>query len=93
MKKRRKSGAMFWKLLLFITVLHGLTCVTMSYLLAWAGHEQVVEMVSQTVVTEIIAPLVVGLTTRTIENIFEKNRLSFSTPLDSIEQVEFEREL
>lgn len=39
--------------------------------------------VSSTIVKEIVAPLVVYLGTNTIMNIFEKNKLSFSVPINS----------
>ncbi len=80
-KKRKRPGGVFFKSLVSIVVLHGMACVTMSYLLAWMEHTQVVETVSSTIITEIVAPIIVYGFTKTIENIFEKNRLSFSEPV------------
>lgn len=80
-KKRKRPRGAFFKMLISIVVLHGMSCVTMSYLLAWMEHTQVVETVSSTIITEIVAPIIVYGFTKTVENIFEKNRLSFSEPV------------
>ena len=63
-------------------LIHGMILTSLSYLLASAGMDPVVD-VSSTIVREIVAPLVVYLGTNMIMNIFEKNKLSFSVPLDS----------
>ncbi len=81
-KRKKKSGGRFFKLLVSAVVLHGAACVSMSYALAWMEHTQVVEGVSSTIITEIVAPIVVYGFTKTVENIFEKNRLKFSEPID-----------
>ena len=83
MRDKRRKGGRFFKALVAAVVLHGVFCVTMSYVLAWTEHMQVVEGLSSTIVTEIIAPLVVYGITKTVENVFQKNRLSFSTPIDA----------
>ena len=54
----------------------------MSYALAWQEHSQVVEGVSSTIITEIVAPIIIYGFTKTIENIFQKNELAFSRPID-----------
>lgn len=81
MTKKGKRTGVFFKGLVSMVVLHGMSCVTMSYLLAWMEHTQVVETVSSTIITEIVAPIVVYGFTKTVENIFEKNRLAFSEPV------------
>ena len=63
-------------------LVHGMILTSLSYLLASAGLDPVVD-VSSTIVREIVAPLIVYLGTNMIMNIFEKNKLSFSVPLDS----------
>lgn len=77
----KKIGKIFWKALLILIEIHGMACVTMSYILAWTNHEQVVDSVSQSIVSEILAPFVAGMITKTVENVFEKNTLSFSRPI------------
>ncbi len=59
---------------------HGLVMVTMSYVLAWYEKDAVVD-VSTTLITEIVAPLCLYMGTNCIMNIFEKNELSFSKPM------------
>lgn len=91
-RKKRPSGR-FFKLLVSLVVLHGMICVSMSYALAWMEHTQVVEGVSSTIITEIVAPIIVYGATKTIENIFEKNRLKFSEPIEQeVAPVQSERE-
>ena len=87
-RERKRKAGRFFKWLTGLVVGHGMICVSMSYILAWTEHTQVVEGVSTTIVTEIIAPVIVYGATKTIENIFQKNRLSFSTPLEAEEKVD-----
>ena len=61
---------------------YGMILTSCSYVLSWIGMDPVVD-VSSTIVKEIVAPLVVYLGTNTIMNIFEKNKLSFSVPINS----------
>lgn len=63
-----------------IVLAHGLIMVTMSYVLAWFGKDSV-DSVSITLITEIVAPLCLYMGTNCIMNIFEKNELSFSKPI------------
>lgn len=63
-----------------IVLMHGLVMVTMSYVLAWFEKDAVVD-VSTTLITEIVAPLCLYMGTNCIMNIFEKNELSFSKPI------------
>lgn len=86
-KKRKKTGGRFFKWLVSLVVGHGMICVSMSYALAWMEHTQVVEGVSSTIITEIVAPILVYGATKTIENIFEKNKLKFSEPLNNVDVV------
>lgn len=93
-KRKKKCGGHFFKWLISAVVLHGMICVSMSYVLAWMEHTQVVEGVSSTIITEIVAPIVVYGFTKTVENIFEKNRLKFSEPIEDegVASVQPERE-
>ena len=77
------------KVLTFIVVGHGLVCITTSYVLAWLGKADVLGTLSGVLASEVIAPIVIYGVTRTIENIFEKNKLSFSEPIkENSEKVE-----
>lgn len=63
-----------------LVIAHGLAMVTVSYVLAWFGKDSVSD-VSVTLITEIVAPLCLYMGTNCIMNIFEKNELSFSKPI------------
>lgn len=76
------------KLLTYIVVIHGLLCITTSYILAWCGKTDVLESLSGVLASEVIAPIVSYSISKTIENIFEKNKLSFSEPITDREKVE-----
>ena len=77
------------KVLTFVVVGHGLVYITTSYVLAWLGKANVLETLSGVLASEVIAPIVIYGVTKTIENIFEKNKLSFSEPIkENSEKVE-----
>lgn len=91
-KSRKKIAGLFWKVLIVVVVVHGMSCVTMSYILAFTYHTDVVETVSSTVISEIIAPVCAGLLSKVIENIFEKNELIFSKPIAKVKEPEDKEE-
>ncbi len=70
----------FTKLLVSLVVFHGMVMTTLSYVLSAFGHDPV-QNVSVAIITEIIAPIVTYLVTNVVQNIFEHNKLSFSTPI------------
>ena len=86
--KQKKKGGGFFKWLVIIVVGHGLGCVSMSYALAWKDHMQVVEGLSSAIITEIVAPIIIYGFTKTVENIFQKNRLTFSEPINESKKNE-----
>lgn len=63
----------FMKILVFIVVAHGLVCISLSYVLAFLGYAEVVESLSSTMVTEVIAPVTIYGITKTIENVSKYN--------------------
>lgn len=81
-KKKKVSLDTYAKVATTAVLIHGMILTSCSYILASIGMDPVVD-VSSTIVREIVAPLVVYLGTNTIMNIFEKNKLSFSIPLNS----------
>lgn len=81
-KKKRVSLNTYPKVATTAVVVHGMILTTFSYILSWRGMDPVVD-VSSTLVSQIVAPLTVYLGTNTIMNIFEKNKLSFSVPINS----------
>lgn len=76
-----RPKGMFFKWFIAAVEIHGLLCVTMSYILAFMERTSIAENLSSAVISEIIAPVVVLGATKTIENIFEKNVTKFSTPV------------
>lgn len=63
----------FMKILVLLVVCHGLICITLSYILAFLGASDVVESLSSTMVTEVIAPVTIYGVTKTIENVSKYN--------------------
>lgn len=84
-KTKRPRIETFSKLIVFMVMLHGMLMSTLSYVLSAFGHDPV-EDVSVAIITEVIAPVSVYLATKTIQNIFEYNKLSFSTPITEIQK-------
>ena len=82
MKKAKKKISIdtFCKAIVTVVMIHGIILTTASYVLAYLGKETVTE-VSTVLITEVLAPVVTYLATNMIANIFEKNKLSFSTPI------------
>lgn len=63
----------FMKILVFIVVVHGLVCISLSYVLAFMGYAEVVESLSSTMVSEVVAPVTIYGITKTIENVSKYN--------------------
>ena len=80
-QKKKVNTDTYAKFLTMCVIIHGMVLTSLSYVLAMMGLDPVVD-VSSTIVREIVAPIIVYLTTNTVMNIFEKNKLSFSTPLN-----------
>ena len=81
-KKKKVSIDTYAKVTVTVLIAHGMILTTWSYILASNGMDPVVD-VSSTIVREIVAPVITYLATNTVMNIFEKNKLSFSVPLNS----------
>lgn len=81
-----------FKTLCWIIEIHAIICITLSYVLAFMDKMNPLEGLSSTITTEIIAPIAVLGITRMIENVFEHNQLSFSTPLDYLKKKENKKE-
>lgn len=75
----------FSQFIVFFCMLYGLALTTVSYVYAALGYEPLVDL-SSVIVQTIVAPCTVWLCQNAILNIFEKNKLAFSTPLTRLEQ-------
>lgn len=73
MNKLKNFIDSFMKILVVIVVAHGLICISLSYVLAFLGFQEVVESLSSTMVTEVIAPVTIYGITKTIENVSKYN--------------------
>lgn len=82
---RRKSGKVkidtFPKAITSLIVLHGFLLVSLSYLFAWLDKDPVVD-VSVALIGEVVGPTALYIVTNCVMNIFEKNELKFSKPLN-----------
>lgn len=63
----------FMKVIVAVVITHGMFCVTMSYILAFLGRDVIAESLSETVIKEIIAPLIAYTVKSTIENVSKYN--------------------
>lgn len=81
-KKKKVSLDTYVKLITTAVLIHGMILTTCSYILSLFKVDPVVD-VSSTIVREIVSPVIVYMATNMIMNIFEKNKLSFSIPLNS----------
>ena len=81
-EKKKISIDTYAKMSVTLLMAHGMILTTGSYILAAHGMDPVVD-VSSTIVREMVAPVITYLATNTVMNIFEKNKLSFSVPLNS----------
>ena len=81
-KRKRITLDTFAKLIGSLVMAHGMILTTLSYILSFWGLDPVVD-VSSTIVREIVAPVIVYLATNMIMNIFEKNKLIFSVPINT----------
>ena len=83
----KKKTINFIKIITIIIISHGLICITMSYILAWMGKTDVLETLSGVLASEIVAPVITYGTTKTIENIFEKNKTKWSEPINQGDEL------
>lgn len=81
-KKKKVSLDTYVKLITTAVLVHGMILTTCSYILSLFKVDPVVD-VSSTIVREIVSPVIVYMATNMVMNIFEKNKLSFSIPLNS----------
>lgn len=86
-RKKRVRLDTFPKVLTTVVIIHGIINIDMSYILSMLDKDPVID-VSVALITEIVAPVVVYLATNLIANIFEKNHLSFSSPIRKTEDTE-----
>ena len=85
-KSKKKFLSTFSKVIVFLSVIYGWILTTVSYIWAAMGYEPLVDL-SATIVSTIVGPTITYLCTNALCNIFEKNVLSFSTPIAHIKDT------
>lgn len=85
MRKRKKVT--FPKILVSAVVAHGMVLTTLSYVLSFLDKEPVAS-VSETIVTEILAPTVAYIIGNVFLNVFEKNVTKVSHPISYLKDKE-----
>lgn len=80
-KRQNKIRAKFYKCLLIIVEIYAMTLIGMSYYLAYLGHTELLENLSQTITKVIVYPFIAYTINRTIENYAEHNITQFHKPL------------
>ncbi len=73
LQKKVRLFDSFMKVLVGIIVLHGLLCVTASYVLAYKGYVDALENLSSTMVHEIMGPVITYGFTKMVENVSKYN--------------------
>ena len=84
-KEKKPLITRFSQFIVFFCMIYGLLLTTVSYIFAALGYEPLVDL-SSVIIQTIVSPCTVWLCQNCICNIFEKNKLSFSTPLSRLEQ-------
>lgn len=86
MKKEKKPLInTFAKMIVFICLIFGMTLTTVSYIFAYLGIEPLVDL-STVLITTVVSPVLTFLIENALCDVFQHNKLSFSTPLSYLEQ-------
>ena len=86
-KKKEKKPLIntFAKLVVFICLIFGMVLTTVSYIFAYIGIEPLVDL-STVIITTIVSPVLTFLIENAFCDVFQHNKLAFSTPLERLEQ-------
>ena len=83
--KKKPLITRFSQFIVFFCMMYGLALTTVSYVFVVLGYEPLIDL-SSVIVQTIVAPCTVWLCQNCICNVFEKNKLSFSTPLSRLDK-------
>lgn len=75
----------FAKMIVFICLIFGMVLTTVSYVFAYLGIEPLVDL-STVIITTIVSPVLTFLIENAFCDVFQHNKLAFSTPLERLEQ-------
>lgn len=84
-KEKKPLITRFSQFIVFFCMMYGLALTTVSYVFVVLGYEPLIDL-SSVIVQTIVAPCTVWLCQNCICNVFEKNKLSFSTPLSRLDK-------
>lgn len=86
MKKEKKPLInTFAKMIVFICLIFGMVLTTVSYVFAYMGIEPLVDL-STVLITTVVSPVLTFLIENALCDVFQHNKLSFSTPLSYLSQ-------
>ena len=83
-KDKKPFLSTFSKVIVFLSLIYGWVLTTVSYIWAYKGYQPLTDL-SSTIVSTIVSPTITYLCSNALMTIFEKNQLSFSTPITAIQ--------
>lgn len=81
-----KVRGFFWKFMLLLIELFGMYHIHLSYKLSEQGFDTCSDISSQ-IILYMVAPFITCIISKTVENVFEHNKLSFSEPINLDDQM------
>lgn len=87
MNKKEKKPLIntFAKLIVFICLMFGMVLTVVSYVYAYLGIDPLIDL-STVLITTVVSPVLTFLIENAFCDVFQHNKLSFSTPLSRLEQ-------
>ena len=87
MNKKEKKPLIntFAKLIVFICLMFGMVLTVVSYIYAYLGIDPLIDL-STVLITTVVSPVLTFLIENAFCDVFQHNKLSFSTPLSRLEQ-------
>lgn len=86
--KKKKSRALFYKVLFICVEVYSMGLLAMSYYLSYIGRDVVLEDLSKTIVKAIIYPFIAFTINRTLENLAEHNISTIHKPITEYKEEE-----
>ena len=90
-KEKKPLINRFSQFIVFFTMIYGLGLTTVSYIWSALGFEPLVDL-SSIIVQTIVAPCTIWIMQNCLCNIFENNKLIFSTPLSVLNSTQKQTE-
>jgi len=84
-KEKKPLINTFAKLIVFICLMFGMVLTVVSYIYAYLGIDPLIDL-STVLITTVVSPVLTFLIENAFCDVFQHNKLSFSTPLSRLEQ-------